>query len=66
MLRVSSFNDLEGLKRKTNYQRRPVATGQKLYDDKVSFSLKFWSSNFLGITLDLPFLVVNQCLYSAH
>ena len=60
------FNDLEGLKRKINNQRRLVVIGQEPSDDKVIFSLKFWSSNFLGIVLDLPFIVVNECLYSAH
>ena len=39
-LDASGFNDLEGLKRKTNNQRRPGLTGQEPSDDEVSFSLQ--------------------------
>ena len=31
-LNVLGFNDLEGLKRKTNNQRRPVVKGQEPFD----------------------------------
>ena len=40
-LNVSGFNDLKGLKRKTNNQRKPRLTSQEPSDDEVSFSLKF-------------------------
>ena len=39
-LNASGFNDLEGLKRKINNQRKPGLTGQEPSDDEVSFSLK--------------------------
>ena len=43
-----------------------MVAGQEPSDAYVSFSLKFWSSNFLGIVLDLPLFDVNERLYSAY
>ena len=36
-LNAANFNDLEGLKRKTNNQRRPRLTSQKPFDNEDSF-----------------------------